>query len=304
VSLGRINTATLINMAVIIDAARLSASSERKCERGKREECAPRQSAESQLSEIVENAGCRSYMTTSGEAKTTGVADLAKEARRAPPSIDPTAEDLRGFGPRGILAILIILAGNLVLPVLSAILVLLWAWYSRTPWQEIGYVRPKSWIRTLAVGIVFGAALKMLMKSIVMPLLGADPINQAYHYLAGNTAALPGAIFAMIVVAGFGEETLFRGYLFERLGKLFGSSVWARTLIVVLTSVWFGALHYSGQGLAGAEQATIVGLVFGTIFAITGRIWMLIVAHAAFDLIALAIIYWNLESRVAHLFFK
>jgi hypothetical protein len=27
-------------------------------------------------------------------------------------------------------------------------------------------------------------------------------------------------------------------------------------------------------------------------------------AHAAFDLTALAIIYWNLESKVAHLIFK
>ena len=27
----------------------------------------------------------------------------------------------------------------------------------------------------------------------------------------------------MIVGAGFGEETIFRGYLFERLGKLFGT---------------------------------------------------------------------------------
>ena len=27
-------------------------------------------------------------------------------------------------------------------------------------------------------------------------------------------------------------------------------------------------------------------------------------AHAAFDLTALAVIYWNLESKVAHLIFK
>ena len=39
-------------------------------------------------------------------------------------------------------------------------------------------------------------------------------------------------------------------------------------------------------------------------FAITGRIWMLMIAHAAFDLTALAIIYWDVESRVAHLVFK
>lgn len=52
------------------------------------------------------------------------------------------------------------------------------------------------------------------------------------------------------------------------------------------------------------EQATIVGLVFGTIFAVTGRIWMLMCAHAAFDLTAPAIIYWDLESDVAHLVFR
>ena len=71
-------------------------------------------------------------------------------------------------------------------------LVLLWAWRSHTPWREIGYVRPKSWIGDAAIGIVFGCAFKLLMKAIVMPLLGADPINQPYHYLVGNTAALPG----------------------------------------------------------------------------------------------------------------
>src|SRR6185295_12311084 len=127
----------------------------------------------------------------------------------APLPNDRVAADLRGFGVLGILAIVVILSGNFLLPPLSAILVLAWAWRSHTPWREIGYVRPRSWIRTLAIGITFGIALKLLMKSIVMPLLGAEPTNQAYHYLVGNRAALPGAIYAMIVVAGFGEETVF-----------------------------------------------------------------------------------------------
>jgi uncharacterized protein len=222
-----------------------------------------------------------------------------------PPSTDDrVAAALRGFGPLGILSILIILAGNFLVLPLSAVLVLVWARLSRTPWREIGYVRPKSWIGSVAIGIAFGIAFKFLMKAIVMPLLGADPINQAYHYLAGNRAALPGMLFAVIVGAGFGEETVFRGYAFERFGKLFGPGVWARTLIVLVTSAWFGVIHYPVQGLAGAEQATIFGLVFGTIFAVTGRIFMLMTAHAAFDLTALAIIYWNLESDVAHLIFK
>ena len=225
------------------------------------------------------------------------------EARAALPSDDPVAARLRGFGPVGLLAILVIVLTSVVKP-LSAILVLVWAWRSHTPWREIGYVRPKSWLGSLAVGIVFGSAFKLLMKAIVMPLLGAPPINPAYHYLAGNRAALPGMLFTFIVGAGFGEETIFRGYLFERLGKLFGTGAGAKVSIVLLTSAVFALGHYSNLGLPGVEQAMITGLVIGTIFAITGRIWMLMCAHAAFDLTALAIIYWNIEADVAHLVFK
>ncbi len=220
------------------------------------------------------------------------------------PSDDRFAARLRGFGPVGILAFLIIFAGNLLVVPLSAVLVLLWAFRSRTPWREIGYVPPRSWIGSVAVGIVFGVVFKLVMKAIVMPLLGADPVNHAYHYLAGNTAALPAALYLMIVGAGFGEETVFRGYMFERLGKLFGSSASAKTAIVLLTSAWFALAHYPEQGFAGAEQATITGLAFGTIFARTGRIWTLMFAHAAFDVTAVAIIYWDLESVIAHLVFR
>lgn len=240
-------------------------------------------------------------MTGNGSKSSERVPD---KARAALAPNDRVAGELRGFGLLGVVAIVIIFAGNAVISPLSAVLVLVWAWLSRTPWREIGYVRPRSWIVTLAVGLVFGAAFKLLMKAIVMPLLGAPPINQAFHYLVGNTAALPAILFAVIIGAGFGEETVFRGWMFERFGKLFGSGARARASIVLITSIWFGLDHYGLQGLAGVQQATIVGLVFGTIFAITGRIWLLIIAHAAFDLMAVAIIYWDLESAVAHFFFE
>src|ERR1700719_1703386 len=179
---------------------------------------------------------------------------------------DRLASRLRGFGPLGLLAILIILGGNFLFSPLSAILVVGWVSLSRTPWREIGYVRPRSWARTLAIGIVFGVAFKFLMKAVVMPLLGGPPINQAYHWVAGNTAALPAMLFLMIVVAGWGEETLYRGWMFERLGKLFGTSVWPKASMVALTAAVFALPHYFDQGIAGVEQALITGSVFGTIF--------------------------------------
>lgn len=220
----------------------------------------------------------------------------------ARPVVPPRA--LRGFGAVGILWIVAILSGNIVVVPLSAVLVLVWARLSETPPRAIGYVWPRSWARTIAMGVVLGAALKLVMKAVVMPLLGAPAVNPAYHYLSGNPAALPFMLYAVIVGAGFGEETVFRGWMFERLRTLLGRGRAATAVIVVVTAVLFGAAHYSTQGLPGTEQAFVVGLVFGTIYARTGALPMLMIAHATFDLVAVAIIYWNLEPAVAHLIFR
>ena len=186
------------------------------------------------------------------------------------------ARQLRGFGPVGLLALPIILAGNLLVVPLSAVLVLVWAQLSQTPLQTLGFTAPPRWTRTLAIGIPFGVALKLVMKAIVMPLFGA----------------------------GFGEETVFRGFFFERLGKLLGTRPVALAATVVLTSGLFALAHYWDQGLPGVQQAALAGLVFGTIFAVTGQIWLPMVAHAAFDVTAVALIYWGWESAVAHFLFR
>jgi membrane protease YdiL (CAAX protease family) len=213
------------------------------------------------------------------------------------------AAALRGFGPVGLAAILLILAGSVSGPPLTALLALIWARVSRTPWRELGFVRPKSYVVTIAGGVAFGAAFKLLMKTVVMPLLGAAAVNSAFHYLAGNTAALPFALLIVIFSAGVAEEVVFRSYLFERLGKLLGQGAGARTAIVILTSAVFSAAHYQLQGWAGVEQAAITGLALGTMYAVTGRIWAVICAHAAFDVAAVAIIYFDVEAPLAHRFF-
>jgi membrane protease YdiL (CAAX protease family) len=214
-----------------------------------------------------------------------------------------SAAELQGFGFVGLVAMLAIFAANLLYVPLSALLILAWTYRSRTPWQEIGFVRPPSWLGSIMVGITFGVAFKLVMKSLVMPLIGAPPLNQPYHYLAGNRGAMPATIFLIVVGAGFGEETVFRGYLFERLGKLIGKDGRAKVIIVALTSILFGLIHYPHQGLAGVQQAMIVGLAFGGIYALGGSLWMLISAHAAFDLTALALIYWGREADVAKFIF-
>ena len=225
-----------------------------------------------------------------------------------PDRADPIAEALRGFGAAGIVAMLaIVLTGTvtvgrvIALPV-GALLALAWRSRSHTPWRDLGYVRPRSWLATVAIGVGFGVGFKLVMKSLVMPLLGADPINRAYHFLAGNRPLLPGAILAMLT-AGFAEETVFRGYLFDRSRVRFGDRPAARVATLLVTSALFALGHYANQGVPGVEQAAVTGLVFGAVFLLTGSIWVPMIAHAAFDLTALALIFWNLETRVAHAVF-
>jgi membrane protease YdiL (CAAX protease family) len=194
--------------------------------------------------------------------------------------------------------------GSTMLPLIAAIGILTWARMTRKPWSALGLGRPANWLSTIALGIAFGIAFKFCMKAIVMPLLGADPVNQSYHWLAGNTAALPGFIATIVFSAGFAEEVVFRGFLFHGLGKRLGTGRWATVATVVISAVVFGLGHWQGQKLPGVQQAVVVGLVFGTIFARTRNLWMLMIAHAAFDLTALWMIYYGLESRIAHLVFK
>lgn len=213
------------------------------------------------------------------------------------------AHRLRGFGPVGIGVIILILAGNFLFAPLSAILVLTWAWQARLPWPDIGFRRPRSWLGTIAVGLIIGISLKLAMKALVMPLLGGPAVNPAYHFIAGNPQVLPGMILTMILVAGFGEEILYRGYMFERLARVLGDSRGATIAIVLLTSAVFASVHIPEQGVAGAEQALVTGLTFGTMYALTRTLWLPIVTHAAFDLTAVAMIYFNLEAPVARLLF-
>jgi len=213
-------------------------------------------------------------------------------------SVRPITADrwsLQGFGPVGIIAILVIvLAGSLW----GTALVFIWAAATHTRWSDLGFVRPQHGAIDLIIAFVAGVLFKLLMKAVVMPLLGFGPINTAYHYLVGNTAALPMMFLTVIVAAGFGEETVWRGFLFERLRALIGPRRYTTLIIVAVTSIFFGLAHYHDQGLPGVVQATITGVIFGTTYARIKTIWPVMVAHAAFDIAAVLIIYWNLEEPI------
>lgn len=208
---------------------------------------------------------------------------------------------LRGFSPIGIVAIVMVLiAGNLA----GAVLVLIWASLSGTPWRNLGFVRSPHGAIDLVVAFVAGVFFKILMKAVVMPLLGFGAANLTYAYLAGNTVAFIATLLWVIIGGGFGEELIWRGFLFERLGALLGPGPRAKIAIVVVTSTLFATAHYPDQRLPGAIQAVFTGLVFGATYARIRSIWPVMVAHAAFDVAAVLMIYWNQKEPTGRLFFR
>ena len=214
------------------------------------------------------------------------------------------AARMRGDRPLSWLAFVVILAGSLVTAILGALLALGWAALSGTPWRDLGLVRPRHWALTVVGGVAAGVVFKLAMKSIVMPLLGAPAMNPSFQYLAGNASEFHKILPMLVIGAGFGEEVLYRGYFFERCGRLFGKGRAATVATVIVTTVLFAAAHYTGQGLPGVEQAFFTGLIFATLYARLRALPFLMIAHASFDVFAAWLIYHRLETTVAHWFFK
>ncbi|MDA2973779.1 MAG: CPBP family glutamic-type intramembrane protease [Actinomycetota bacterium] len=105
---------------------------------------------------------------------------------------------------------------------------------------------------------------------------------------SGLTAALLVTAFAAVVAAPVVEEVVFRGVILPALVPRVG-----RVFAVVVQAVVFGAVHADPSGSAGAGLVVVlaaVGAVFGVAALITGRLWPVILGHALFNGVVLAVV--------------
>lgn len=110
------------------------------------------------------------------------------------------------------------------------------------------------------------AAMRRLYRDVMMPLF------------RGCTFA---EIAAISVLAGIGEEVLFRGAAQHEAG-------------LILTSLVFGALHIGGRStVALGGWAALLGALLGWLAIATGGLLAPIVAHVVYDALALSYIRWG-----------
>jgi uncharacterized protein len=152
------------------------------------------------------------------------------------------------------------------------------AWWNTPPFARFEWT-----LGGLAAGI---AATAPLLVGLAWCLgTGWPPVARLMAVVRERIAPLfagapPVALAAVAIMAGVGEEALFRGVLQDALaGPL---PVWAALL---LSSLLFGAVHWVTSTYA--VLAGVVSVYLGALYLVTDNLLAPIVTHALYDLVAL-----------------
>lgn len=167
--------------------------------------------------------------------------------------------------------------------VLTPVVILWWLWSGRSV-SALGVGAPGGW--AFWVGVVVVVAVAVVLGSQVAVVRGsAEARAQVRTQFRGGAALMVPRgnrerrmWVGLSLTAGSCEEILYRGFL------MWYSMTWLPALAAVLVSaVVFGVAHvYLGWGL-GVLRATVVGVVLGAAYLLTGTLWVPIALHAVVD---------------------
>ena len=148
----------------------------------------------------------------------------------------------------------------------------------RLPAGVYGLPLGQAFGKRFSQGVFFGLCEVSLLIGLIAAFGG-----YSFGSLALRGAGLLGwgLLWAVtFVLVGFSEEFMFRGYVQYTLTR--GIGFW---LAAACLSVVFGASHLGnpGEGIVGALNVAVTGLVFAFALRRTGNLWLAVGWHAAFD---------------------
>jgi membrane protease YdiL (CAAX protease family) len=132
-------------------------------------------------------------------------------------------------------------------------------------------------LRPALPGFAAGAVVGLLMMALLMGILVA---TGAYDItVVGATPAWTG--IGLALQAAVTEELWMRALLLRLLWRVFGP-----VPAFIVAALVFGGLHVPNSGASPLAGATVVmaGLMFCALYALTGRLWVPIGVHLAWNL--------------------
>lgn len=174
-------------------------------------------------------------------------------------------------------------------------------------WRDVGLNFDQPLLKLFVIGVVVGVGMEALELFATQPLLtkllNKGPDLDEFRRLIGSIQLLIIGIVLAWVLAAFGEETVWRGYLLNRFADLFGRSTSAWIVSAILISLLFGLAHFP-QGPTGVIENVIDGAILAAVYFATNRNLLApIIAHGIQDTVDVLLIYLGvypgLESRIA-----
>jgi hypothetical protein len=166
-------------------------------------------------------------------------------------------------------------------------------------WRDLGLYLPIPWRGTIFWTIGLFVA-QMLLPALARPMadsLGFGPQRlDAFADLRGSIG-----VYLLLLIpvgwgaAAFGEELIYRGFIFARLTAALGGSRLAQACALLLQASLF-ALGHSYLGPRGMLNAGLLGILSGVAYIANGRmLWPLIFAHGAVDTVGLTALYLGVD---------
>lgn len=161
-------------------------------------------------------------------------------------------------------------------------------------WNTLGLRRPDSWW----LMVIGGAALYFVNFALsrwAVPLFAQwmpiVPRPFFLGYIHGNAVAFIGWLAIGVVVGGFFEELLFRGFLLNTVAEVCGSGWAGFSIGIFAQAAMFATLHLYAGAFAFV-YAGVFALANGVFYLLCrGNVWPLIAVHAVWDSVALWGIY-------------
>ena len=227
----------------------------------------------------------------------THIVGVASESATAPPR-EPLIATLAGLL---LVAALAHYAPGQRIVISAAAAVAFSALATRRPLADLGLRWPARPFRLFFGALLLAIALNAFGRTLLWPTLYRIFGSRDLRYLGpieGNLDVLIGLMPLIWLSAALCEEVVYRGFLQQRLERIFGNTGVGNAVAVAATSAVFAANH-AVQGTSGMIQTFIVSCVLGAIFIRSRHnLVLLILMHGAWDTFSVAVMYFGLNWGV------